>query len=706
MTLLPAEQIRRLAMVIDSTAEFIAIAGLDGQVESVNGAGRHLVGMPDEVDVTQTKIEDYLTPETVTAGTDTEVPSSSRTRGWREATLLRDWRGGPPVPVVSTSIVIPDASTGEPVALAMMYRDLREGLEAGQRLARALRALRENEDRQKALLVHMCDILVVIGADGMVRSTSRSAGPSLGYQFGEKIGSSVYDLVHPEDRARTASVLTEVGAQAGLSRPLEVRLLSSDGSWRRYEFVANNLINDPKICGILVAARDVTARRLAEQSLVSQARILELIARRTSLAKVLIALAEEVQAELPDTLCSVLLLEGTGRSRVLRYAAAPSLPDAYRIAVDRLSVNTAFSPCAKAILTARPVLVADLFEDQTWGEFRDLAIACGVRACWSMPVRSPATGLMIGTFALYQTTAGLPGPEILEVIGRASHLIGIAVDREAFEVDRARAQAEQDRLQRRLHQAQRLESLGQLAGGIAHDFNNLLGIISSYATFVGETVSEAAIKAGGEYWEPARRDLEQIEAATKRAAGLVHQLLAFARREEVQPQVMSLNTVIERLKHLLGRTLGDHITMELVLASDSEVLADAGQIDQVLLNLAINARDAMPHGGILTFETSDINLSHAVGDPQSDPTFGPYVQLCVRDTGVGIPRDIVDHVFEPFFTTKPDREGTGLGLATVYGIITQAGGHIQIHSEPGIGTTFTIQLPLIEQGANVNVQLS
>jgi PAS domain S-box-containing protein len=170
----------------------------------------------------------------------------------------------------------------------------------------------------------MCDILVLIGADGIVRSTIRSAGPSLGYQFGEKVGSSIYDLVHPEDRARTARVLTEVGARDGLSRPLEVRLLSSDGSWRRYEF-ADNLINDPKICGILVAARDVTARRLAEQSLVSQARILELIARRTSLAKVLIALAEEVQAELPNTLCSVLLLEGTGRSRVLRYAAAPTL---------------------------------------------------------------------------------------------------------------------------------------------------------------------------------------------------------------------------------------------------------------------------------------------------------------------------------------------------------------------------------------------
>jgi len=259
------------------------------------------------------------------------------------------------------------------------------------------------------------------------------------------------------------------------------------------------------------------------------------------------------------------------------------------------------------------------------------------------------------------------------------------------ERERLLTQAERDKLERQLHQSQRLESLGQLAGGVAHDFNNLLGVISNYAAFAGKQVARQ-VPAG--QWQSISDDIEQVQMAAGRAAALTHQLLAFARQEVIQPRALNLNDIVAGVEQLLLRTLGEHVELITDLASDLPlVLADSGQIEQVLVNLAVNARDAMPGGGKLTIQTT----SAQVGEPaaaQSGLHPGPYVMLKVSDTGCGIPRDVLDRVFEPFFSTKPKGEGTGLGLATVYGIITQAGGNVRIYSERGIGTTLTAYLPV------------
>ncbi|HWN62326.1 MAG TPA: response regulator, partial [Streptosporangiaceae bacterium] len=237
---------------------------------------------------------------------------------------------------------------------------------------------------------------------------------------------------------------------------------------------------------------------------------------------------------------------------------------------------------------------------------------------------------------------------------------------------------------------------GQLAGGVAHDFNNLLAVISNYAAFV----SDEAAKDGPQVdWRSVREDARQIELAADRAAELTHQLLAFARRDVVQPRPLDLNEVITRVEQLLIRTLGEHVILNTDLAPQLRtVLADPGQIEQVLVNLAVNARDAMPSGGTLLVQTSvtDVDESHAAGRIGLPP--GQYACMKISDTGVGMSRDVVDHAFEPFFTTKPKGEGTGLGLATVYGIVTQAGGYVQLYSEPDIGTTVTILLPATGQG--------
>ncbi len=282
------------------------------------------------------------------------------------------------------------------------------------------------------------------------------------------------------------------------------------------------------------------------------------------------------------------------------------------------------------------------------------------------------------------------GPMVTAAIRDVTDRIEAQAERE-----RLTTAAERERLEAQLHQSQRLESLGQLAGGVAHDFNNLLAVMLNYTTFIAEEITHAAAKDGGR-WHQVGHDIAQVQRAGERATELTHQLLAFGRREVVRPQVLSLNTVVTEIETLLRRTLGEHIQLHTTLDGDLwPVLADPGQLEQVLVNLAVNARDAMPDGGTLSIHTTNHTIDDAARYPILRP--GPHVKLRVADTGTGIPPEIAERVFEPFFTTKPKGEGTGLGLATVYGIIVQAGGHAEITSAPGAGAAFTIFLPATDQ---------
>jgi PAS domain S-box-containing protein len=253
-------------------------------------------------------------------------------------------------------------------------------------------------------------------------------------------------------------------------------------------------------------------------------------------------------------------------------------------------------------------------------------------------------------------------------------------------------------LDRRLRQSQRLESLGQLAGGVAHDFNNLLGIILGYTTMAAGEVEEAM--TADARWQPLHADLSQVLQAVESATKITRQLLSFARAEADRARPYELNAVVAEVEHILNRTLGDDIALQIRLADDLHgTVGDPGQMEQVLVNLAVNARDAMPSGGTLLISTDNVTLTEhdVVRHPGARP--GPYVRLRVTDTGTGMSRDTVEHAFEPFFTTKPKGKGTGLGLATIYGIVRQAGGQIEIGSEPGVGTTVTALLPATDLAA-------
>jgi PAS domain S-box-containing protein len=267
------------------------------------------------------------------------------------------------------------------------------------------------------------------------------------------------------------------------------------------------------------------------------------------------------------------------------------------------------------------------------------------------------------------------------------------------ERERLRTQAERARMERQLQQSQRLESLGQLAGGVAHDFNNLLGVITNYAAFVAEEIKRLP---GHQPGDSVLSDIEQIQFAADRATRLTHQLLAFARREMVQPRVLNLNAVVASVTKLLRRTLGEHVALVAELEPDlGPVLADPGQIEQILVNLAVNSRDAMPGGGKLVIETANVEVDGGYAAIHANLSPGRYVALKVSDNGIGMSPEVIDRAFEPFFTTKPKGEGTGLGLATIYGIVTQAEGNVRIYSEPRLGTTVTVLLPVTDRPALV-----
>jgi PAS domain S-box-containing protein len=276
---------------------------------------------------------------------------------------------------------------------------------------------------------------------------------------------------------------------------------------------------------------------------------------------------------------------------------------------------------------------------------------------------------------------------VLESSGRdLSHLPGVRGI-----VINSRDVSERKRLEEQLNHSQRLEAIGRLAGGVAHDFNNLLMVITGHSQMLLDAMQPA---------DPSRGDLEQVVKAAERATDLTRQLLAFGRRQVVQAKLLNLNTLVQDMDRMLRRVMGDDIQLVTVPHPGLDtVRADSGQIEQVVLNIAVNARDAMPQGGWLTLETANVLVTDELARTQLAPGPGRYVMLSITDTGTGMDADVLSRVFEPFFTTKA--QGTGLGLSTSYGIIKQTGGDIWVDSKPGAGTTFRIYLPVTESAVEI-----
>jgi two-component system, cell cycle sensor histidine kinase and response regulator CckA len=278
---------------------------------------------------------------------------------------------------------------------------------------------------------------------------------------------------------------------------------------------------------------------------------------------------------------------------------------------------------------------------------------------------------------------GLFSGDVIQIRGQL-YFLTVMVD----VTDRNRAEEEKDRLRDQLQQAMKMEAIGRLAGGVAHDFNNLL-------TGITGNIELALLDLRPD--DPLTEILRDVSDAANRAASLTRQLLAFSRKQVIEPKVLDLNHVVRDLRRMLVRLIGEDIELLTVAQPKlGSVKVDAGQIEQVLINLAINARDAMPNGGKLTIETSDVTLDERDGEDRPHSSPGDYVMLAMSDTGCGMTEEIQAHLFEPFFTTKEKGKGTGLGMATVYGAVKQSGGIIEVHSEPDHGTVVKIYLPRVE----------
>ena len=341
----------------------------------------------------------------------------------------------------------------------------------------------------------------------------------------------------------------------------------------------------------------------------------------------------------------------------------------------------------------------DIYFNQRWLDYTGVMPAQGVAMEWTRPLHVGDLARTKSAWAAARNSGTLLSLEvrlrqhdgiyrfwILQISpvrapsGEVTKWFGVATD--VHELKTAEFQLQ--RTEEQLRQAQKMEAIGRLAGGVAHDFNNLLSVILSCSSMVLEGITD----------ETQRADMEEIHRAGERAAELTRQLLAFSRQQMLQPRVVELGHVVTGMEKMLQRLLGEDVKLALLTARTAgRVYVDPGQIEQIIMNLAVNSRDAMPNGGQLVIETVDVDS--VPGHPEAAP--GSHVMLAVSDNGAGMDVATRERIFEPFFTTKGVGKGTGLGLAMVFGIVKQSNGHIYVYSEPGVGTTFKIYLPCTDR---------
>ena len=550
---------------------------------------------------------------------------------------------------------------------------------------RAEEALRRSEELYRGMVEGSPDGIVLVDGEARILQANRRMAELLGYRSSaELIGTMGLSLL--AEKQREIAPLMEQALREGRGRAIEVAVNRADGTVIDVEVCAVVIGDGPSGPGAVVTVHDITERKASEQMLRASNRALRLLSE-VNRAVTTASEERDVLRRVCEIITEVgqfsLAWAGFARddaARTVEPVASAGRAIGYldRLSVSWADVEAGNGPVGKALRSGRTVAMST--QDSSFLPWREPAAAFGLRSSIAIPVPIGQAPLR-AVLCIYSCEPRPFFPEETEVLEDLARSLGSGLD--VLRERKARREAE-----RRSQRAQRLEAVGRLAGGIAHDFNNTLAVITGCAEFLLEDTALG---------DPRREDMLEIRKAAQRSVRLTQQLLAFSRRQILKPEVLNLDEVVHDVESMLRRVIGEDITLVTVPAGDLRpVRVDRSQMEQVLMNLAVNARDAMPRGGALTIETANMALDNRVADPKSSTPPGWYVLIIVSDTGTGMTEEVRERLFEPFFTTKDMDKGTGLGLATIHGIVEQSGGRVWVESEVGLGTTFHIALPAFE----------
>jgi PAS domain S-box-containing protein len=545
-------------------------------------------------------------------------------------------------------------------------------------------ALLQSQERNRAIVDTALDGVITIDSAGIVTDWNAQATAIFGWTREEVLGRALSETIIPErDRQAHAHGLSEflrTGTGAILGRRIEIVARHKDGRELPVELaVSPAKIGDAYIFSAFI--RDITERRRAERRLASQHAVTRVLSEATTMEEAVPKIVQAIGENMEWDLGVFWRVDkATGVLRCFDQWKAPSVQADPFIQETWQRVFASGEGLPGGIwASGKSAWLPDVTAD---GKFLrgTQARQAGLQGAFGFPIR---VGTEVdGVIEFFSRHVRPPDDELLRMVED----IGLKISQFG---EWTKTEGVLRETEAQLRQAQKMEAMGRLAGGMAHDFNNLLTVIRGYSELLLGRLGPA---------DPMRKDMEEVKKAADRASGLTRQLLAFSRRQFVSAKILDLNALIANMDGMLRRLIGEDI-VELSAELDAStgcIKADPGQIEQVIMNLVVNARDAMPQGGRLTIETRNVTIGEEVRLEAVGVTPGSYVLLAVRDNGHGMDAETRSHLFEPFFTTKEKGKGTGLGLSTVYGIVKQSGGYITVESTLGVGTAFRIYFPRVE----------
>lgn len=500
--------------------------------------------------------------------------------------------------------------------------------------------IKNKEKFYGAILKNTQDIITILTSEGNIVYESPSVKSVLGYEIEELVGKNFVNFVHPEDIEHIFKII-ETGIQTpDFSAKVECRFKHKDGKWIVLETIGVNKLHDPAIKGILCSSRDISVKKLLAEELQKLTAFLQEILNNAPIGIIRFSENYEVIYENPEA------------RRIL------GVPEGEKSVAIGMDIRN-FPEQQKSIIL--PIYTRILKGERIYEEFQYTSLY---------------------NKKVFLSCIAVPLYEANKISGILMLIRDIS--------DRKKLEEEKFRMQEELFQLQRIESIGKLAGGIAHDFNNLLTVINGNIDFLKTNLVTSDVNIN--------EALDEVKRAADRAALLTSQLLAFSRKQVYKPKVIDINNVLKNLEKMLIRLIGEDIRLKMKLnPAVSKIKADPAQIEQVVINLVTNARDAMAHGGDLIISTGNEKLDENLKKQYPYVIPGDYVLLSVKDTGTGMTEEVKSRIFEPFFTTKEIGKGTGLGLAVVYGIVKQNKGFIFVESEVNKGTEVKIYLPVTSE---------